>query len=461
MDTNGRIPPIIEEVLSSDDGFITAILGLPGTGKSLFVQEILRHFENSSMIVTSSENYSTVANSLRDEIKAFDSRQLLADFHAHPIESFSRDQSLKDQLSQLVGGDESFYSRNIIIIDSWTDFVKSLDTSDEYSVQQSVITAARKEKKKLLLVTEHDWAQHHVSSLHHSADGVIHLEKVRDDQRMYRQIVIEKLRSVPVNQDSFLFTLYGGRFTYIPFYAHQYPPITIERDPIPDASPVHMSTGNASLDDVLSGGFQRAKLSLIEVDNLAVPYLETIYIPFLSNHLQQERPAVILLPEGWSPETFTKSLTQFVDKERVDQQVVFFGRQALGKHLNARAINADPWKTLQEIRYEADVLERKFDHEATELFAMDTLENMYGEKQVRGMVAEISASLSSTKRTTIAIISSEQAIKSESISHHIHLRVREICGVLSVCGANPRTNFLALRPILSGGFLDYELMPIV
>ena len=114
-----------------------------------------------------------------------------------------------------------------------------------------------------------------------------------------------------------------------------------------------------------------------------------------------------------------------------------------------------------EIRYESSELERKFDHEVTELFALDTLENMYGPTEVRSMIAELSASLPRAKRTTLTILSRQQEITSESISHHVHLRVQEICGVMGVCGENPRTNFLAVRPNLSGGFLDYELMPIV
>ena len=150
-----------------------------------------------------------------------------------------------------------------------------------------------------------------------------------------------------------------------------------------------------------------------------------------------------------------------VDKKQVDEQVVFFGRQSLGSFQNARALDDDPMKTLQEIRYESGVLERTFGEDVTELFAMDTLENMYGLTDVRGLIAEFSSSISTSKRTSIAILGREQQINSESISHHIHLRVQEICGVLSICGVNPRTNYLAVRPILSGGFLDYDLMPIM
>ncbi|MFW9931928.1 MAG: ATPase domain-containing protein [Candidatus Thorarchaeota archaeon] len=461
MSTIGGIPPNIEEVLSSDNSFVLVVLGPPGTGKSLFVQEIVRRYESSLMIITSAENYVTTNQNLSQDIKNWDKRHLSLPYWHRMSKELPQDATLTENLKILLEIDSDIPSVDIVIVDSWTDFQEPIDTSKRYAIQQTLIHSARKEKKKLILVTEGTWRDQDSLSLFHSADGVIQLEKIRDNQRMFRQIVIEKMRSHPIGQDSFLFTLYDGRFTYIPWYKHEYPAITVERDPIPDASPEHMSTGNSSLDHLLSGGFEKGRLTLVEVDDLSVPYLETIYIPFLSNHLQQGRPAVILLPEGWSPETFSKSLSQFVDKSHVDEQVVFFGRQALGTHTNTRGIDLDPWKTLQEIRYESGVLERKFNHEVTELFALDTLENMYGATNVRSLMAEISASLSSTQRSTISVLSKEQAIRSESISHHIHLKVQEISGVLSVCGITPRTNYLAVRQILSGGFLDYDLLPIV
>jgi hypothetical protein len=274
-------------------------------------------------------------------------------------------------------------------------------------------------------------------------------------------MTIEKMRSMPLTQDTFLFTLNNGRFTYVPWHVHQFPPITVEREPIDDPSPDRISTGNRSLDGILGGGFKKGMLSLIEVENLAAPYLETIYIPFLSNHLQLKRPAVILLPEGWSPDQFTNGLSHFVDSKLVENQVVFFGRHALGKFENVRTVDDDPWKTLQEIRYEATQLERQFNAEATELFSLDTLENKYGVTDVKGMMAEITASLPATNRATVSILGQQQSLKSGSIAYGVHLRVQELSGVLSVCGVNPRTNYLAVRPLLSKGFLDYELVPIV
>jgi KaiC/GvpD/RAD55 family RecA-like ATPase len=460
MSSEGSIPPSIRDALDSKSGYVIVVTGEPGTGKTLFVHEVFREFQDSFLILSNAESMSASDKELSSQ-QNWSGRHVVAHYWRAHNECPIHVDPLHEQLRKLLGGSPISESHNVVIIDSWNDFLMPIKVDDRYEIQQSLAFAARNEGKKLVLVTEGDWDQEHQQPLHHSADAIVRLRKLREDQRMYRQMTIEKMRFIPLKQDTFLFTLNNGRFTYVPWHVHQFPPITIEREPIKDPASGRISTGNRSLDGIIGGGFQKGALSLIEVENLAAPYLETIYIPFLSNHLQLGRPAVILLPEGWSPEQFTQGLSHFLDASLVEEQVVFFGRHAVDYLDNVRAIDDDPWKTLQEIRYEANQLERKFDTEATELFSLDTLENKYGVTDIKGMIAEITASLPSTNRATISILGEQQGLKSGSIAYSIHLRVQELNGVLSVCGVNPRTNYLAVRPLLSKGFLDYELVPIV
>lgn len=93
-------------------------------------------------------------------------------------------------------------------------------------------------------------------------------------------------------------------------------------------------------------------------------------------------------------------MSHFLEPKFVEKQVVFFGRHALGQLNNVRTINDDPWKTPQEIRYEATQLERQFGTEATELLSLHTLETKYGIADVKGIMAEITAPLPAAKRTT-------------------------------------------------------------
>ena len=459
MSAEGAIPPRLRDALDSAAGYVLVVAGRPGTGKTLFVHEVFREFNDSLLILSNAEATSSSVEKFSSSPK-WSERHVIAHYW-RTIESASLHEStLIEQMSSLLGNVSLDDTHNVVIIDSWNDFLMPIKPEDRYGVQQALIFAARKEGKNLVLVTEGDWEDGNRPQLHHSADAIIRLRKLRKDQRLYRQLTIDKIRNMSLEQDTFLFTLNEGRFTYIPWYIHQFPPITVGRDSIPDPSVSRVSTGNRSLDSILDGGFEKSTMSLIEVENLAAPYLETIYIPFLSNQLQLGRPAVILLPEGWSPERFMQGLGHFIDPKVVLKQVVFFGRHALGPK-NVRTIDDDPWKTLQEIRYEASQLEREYFTQTTELFALDTLENKYGVTNVKGMMAEMTASLPTTERTAVTILSQEQALKSGSIAHSVHLRVQELSGVLSVCGVNPKTNYLAVRPLLSKGFLDYDLVPIV
>ncbi len=460
MTVQGVIPPSIRDAIESTTGYVLMVAGKPGTGKSLFVYEIFREFSDSFLILSNAEAITVVENEL-SSLPKWKERHFPAQYWRKIQGDPLHELPLHEQCSKLLGNDEINCDSSIVIIDSWTDFLMPVQADKKYEIQQSLIYAARNEGKKLILVSEEDWGEPENRHLDHSVDAIIRLEKLYDNQRMYRQLSIDKMRSRSISQDTFLFTLNQGHFSYIPWHNHQFPPIMLEREPIEDPSTKKVSTGNKSLDGILGGGFEKGMLSLVEVESLAAPYLETIYIPFLSNHLQLGRPAVILLPEGWSPERFMQGLSFFIDSKSVEKQVVFFGRHVLSKHENVRSIDDDPWKTLQEIRYEATQLEKEFNKQATELFSLTTLENKYGITDVKGMMAEITAALPSTQRATVTILSKQQALKSGSIAHSIHLKVQELSGVLSIFGVIPRTNFLAVRPMLAKGFLDYELIPIV
>ncbi|MHA1138214.1 MAG: ATPase domain-containing protein [Candidatus Thorarchaeota archaeon] len=451
----GEIPPSIRDALESTAGYVLLVAGKPGTGKSLFVQEIFREFTDSFIVLSNAEATSFVESDISNE------RHIVAQYWREIQEESLHEFSVKEQCAKLLGKETQCVDSSIVIIDSWTDFLMPVPDERKYEILQSLIYAARKEGKKLILVYEGDFRDPTMHKLEHSADAIIRLEKLSENQRMYRQVSIEKMRSRSISQDTFLFTLNNGHFSYIPWHKHQFPPIMVQREPILDPSKEKVSTGNQSLDGILGGGFDKGMLSLIEVENLAAPYLETIYIPFLSNHLNLGRPAVILLPEGWSPDRFMQGLGHFVDPDSVEKQVVFFGRHVLSKHENVRSIDDDPWKTLQEIRYEATQLEREFKTQATELFSLNTLENKYGITDVKGIMAEMTAALPTTQRATLTILSKQQALKSGSVAHSIHLKVQELSGVLSIFGIIPRTNFLAVRPMLQTGFFDYELIPIV
>ncbi len=461
MNGLGAIPSNIGNALIEVAGYVVVITGKPGVGKTLLAQEVVRSVADSFLVLTSSENMTTYTTTLSRDIKDWKQRHVDVQYIRRTDDIDLQEKSLGEIMSILTGEDLDLGPFSTIVIDSWTDFLEPYDEIYKRSIEHFIVEASRREGKKMVLVTDFADESEINGSIYYTADAIVRLEKVRSERRTYRRLIVEKMRGIPLEQDEFMFTLHNGRFTFIPWYKHKYPAITIERDPLADPSRDRISTGSKSLDNVIGGGFQKGALNLVEVDTLAAPYLETVYIPFLSNQLQLGRPIIIILPEGWSPERFTHGLTHFVEKEVVEEQVVFFGRQALGRASNVRHIDDDPWKTLQEMRYESNQLARKFGDSTIEFFALDTLENKYGPAIAKGIIAEITAALPGTNTTTILILSRHQSIKSSSLPHSIHVAIQEMCGVIGVFGVNPRTGILALTPRLAGGFLDYDLIPVV
>ncbi|MHA1290647.1 MAG: RAD55 family ATPase, partial [Candidatus Thorarchaeota archaeon] len=244
----GEIPPSIRDALESTAGYVLLVAGKPGTGKSLFVQEIFREFTDSFIVLSNAEATSFVESDISNE------RHIVAQYWREIQEESLHEFSVKEQCAKLLGKETQCVDSSIVIIDSWTDFLMPVPDERKYEILQSLIYAARKEGKKLILVYEGDFRDPTMHKLEHSADAIIRLEKLSENQRMYRQVSIEKMRSRSISQDTFLFTLNNGHFSYIPWHKHQFPPIMVQREPILDPSKEKVSTGNQSLDGILGGG---------------------------------------------------------------------------------------------------------------------------------------------------------------------------------------------------------------
>ena len=231
MSTQGAIPPSIRDAIESKSGYVIMVAGKPGTGKSLFVHEIFREFADSFLILSNAEATGIVENEL-SSLPEWNERHAVAQYWRDIQEESLHELPLHDQCSKLLGTNNLCGDSSIVIIDSWTDFLMPVEAERKYEIQQSLIYATRTEGKKLILVSEGDWKEPEFRLLDHSVDAIIRLEKLHQNQRMYRQISIDKMRSRSISQDTFLFTLDQGRVSYITWHKQKFPPIKVVRDPI-------------------------------------------------------------------------------------------------------------------------------------------------------------------------------------------------------------------------------------
>ncbi len=456
----GAIPPLVAEVLKADRGYVLVVMGEPGAGKTLLAREIFRTFPESHLIITSSESVDEYRRSLQST-EEWERRCTIVDQPGQLTSDTLRSNDLDVLLGTISAAEGEAIESPTIIIDSLTHLLGDYPPALQEDIQRALTSAARSGNRRLVLVADNAQDDQLRATLLRAADGIVSLTRMREEDRAYRVMRIHKLRGATVDQDEFLFTLHGGRFKYIPWYRHRFPAITIGREPIRDASKRHVSTGSRGLDNLLHGGFQKGMVNLIEIDSMTSPYVETLYIPFLSNQLQLGRGVVVVLPEGWSQERLVRGLSYFVEREAVNNQMIFFGRHYVSSSSNVRTLDDDPQRTLQELRYEVHQLARRFGQDVTQFISLDTLENMYGSHDAAGMMAEMAASLAETSTTTVAVLTRHQEVLCSRVPHTVHIVVRQLCGVIALYGSNPRTGFLVLTPRLETGFLDYDLVPVV
>ncbi len=96
-----------------------------------------------------------------------------------------------------------------IVIDSIDSVCETINTPQEKFVH-SFAELARTSNIKSIIVTENP---KEITKLDYLADGVISLTYEYIDGKIYREMIIEKLRAVEIERPIIPFTLYGGRFT--------------------------------------------------------------------------------------------------------------------------------------------------------------------------------------------------------------------------------------------------------
>lgn len=157
-----------------------------------------------------------------------------------------------------------------IILDSLTALKANLNLAeDRLNVETVLLEICEKTNSNLILVAETG----EPSRLDYLVGGVIRLERKIIDQRILRELIIEKIRGVKINNPCYLFTLSGGRFTCLEGKTEtnmvftQIPqPVTLTGNKIP--------TSIELMDRILGGGFEKGSLNILEINrNVGIKYL--------------------------------------------------------------------------------------------------------------------------------------------------------------------------------------------
>ncbi|MFQ6076756.1 MAG: ATPase domain-containing protein [Candidatus Bathyarchaeia archaeon] len=296
------------------------------------------------------------------------------------------------------------------------------------------------------------------------ADGVLILRRLRFDDRDLREIEIAKLRGTGIRQSRYIFTLHEGFHVFPPFEAKEVEePRSFQ--PIPD-SETHFSTGIASLDEVLGGGYRRGSDVLIEVGE-DVPYeaYRILARPTVLNFLAHGRAVTYFLSSGINPEAMRRDFMANVGEDVVNRLVRFYVKKA------PEITRTEPWYVeYKGMSLEDDYLlrrgirrrlEKATGQPSLSVWGLDNFEATYGTGT--GLIMS-RAIAEEALRGNLDIEISKPVVRSvqrfsDLSSYHFKLQLLD--GAVVVYLAKPAAGAYCLEDDVSKGYHQARLTPIV
>jgi KaiC/GvpD/RAD55 family RecA-like ATPase len=232
------------------------------------------------------------------------------------------------------------------------------------------------------------------------ADGVILLEVHEQDGRPIRELEILKMRGSKLEKTKCIFSLEGGFEVFEPVDTDQPKTLTSFKG-IADA-PNRYSTGLVELDKILSGGYSKGDIVLLEVEeNVSSAEYAMFTLPCIRNFLRHGK-AVIDIPSVGIGMTLADSLMKQGDltSEQLNQLLTLCIPK---EHSDMSSKNSQVWTfdgsdvvgSLENFPAMITKLTRKYQQTSLYMEGIDTLFSSFGpEHIVKILNATITASRS-------------------------------------------------------------------
>ncbi len=334
----------------------------------------------------------------------------------------------------------------MIIIDSWDavlNYTSHLIGPTQHSFEQNICEFARDLDTHLIFVSE--FAS--VMPLDYIVDGVVTMEQFNLPghtegnmrTRYFRQIKLEKLRGVQINQKTYTVTLHNGRFRFFePYREHNDARIVSDGVRVHDPSEDRISTGIPDL-DIVTGGLKYGSCNVLEIDHGVGKRYYQILTALASNAIKNGRGVFILPSIGYQ----LSSRDIFVPTNVIVSQPEGDDARTWGKEL------LEKW----------DALRDRTGRPILNIIGLDSIEFSFGYKESLNLTNLMIRNWKETNDVNVLVVKSGQ----ESMNMAIHTAdsyflVNELNGGLCLYGVIPRTepynmiledrNRISLTPIV-------------
>ena len=422
------------------------VKGAPGVGKSIFSLTLLEKVseEKNGIYISTRVNI----DGLYDQFPWIESA-----LPPHNIiDASTIDSTFMDGLYERIVDVDMDYP--MVVIDSWDAVTDNLEEG-RIKLDSEITSLARRTASHLVLVTERSTT----ANLDYLVDGVVSLNEVEIhgealfgdvwrgglESRDSREIRLEKLRGVEIEQKRYTYSLYRGGFQYFkPFLPE---PILLDGSVIKDPDHQAISSGNDEFDQILKTGFLKGSFNLLEMEHGVDQRYSPVLASILSNTLRVGR-GVVLFPIGG----FTE---RFLEKYESDNLWRVKREYKEEKDSNVIPLDEDPHTTIERV---FDLRESFPKKEFLYIIDLSLFEYNLGCEDAIKLIVEVIGRIRGDNDVLMCIVKRPQQMI-DIISHDAdrHLVFKDLNGSLCMYGMRPKTFIYNIS--LSNGKLKFT--PIV
>jgi len=462
--------PIELKNFFKERGHILVVKGKPGTGKTILGLKILDEMSSQGDVFWVNTRDVRIEDLPRFEQVVPESGRLDASPSAGRRErrfgtagaetteigrpmKFRTDFEILQELN-----DEVLYADSpTVVIDSYDGLIANLpeEKKSVFGIQIGEMARSTKTNLCLIMETAED------NRMDYLGDGVVSCNYTIENGRRLRQIHLEKLRNVHIDQPSYVFSLYRGIYhSFAPF--KPYPPTQKKLHRVLPNKYEFFSSGSKAMDSLLQGGYQRGSFVLLELSDTLSPIAESYFLtPTLANFVLQGSAAFIYPSGGLNLKLFTDTLVPYIGKEDFDDRVRLWVRSGVEENYTINYEGRNFGKDY-ELWFNSliDIKKKTEDKPTLHIIGYDTMETCYGP-----IVKDLAEQVEFAKDIGDLIIGLTkpglQSTQSLRNMADMHLKLGEQDGSILLMGEKPKTETQVVEINMDKGSPDVVLRPVV
>ena len=455
------------------EGEIILVAGRPGTGKTIFSASFLYNgavkYGDKGLYISLGEDRESFLHNMSELGYDFEALEEKGLFEFEEILTL-REEASKALLAELLSYIEEAQPKRLVI-DSFSALVQNFDDPREIRVfLHSLFTRVVKRLRcTTILVEEIPYGASKIGYGFEEfiASGIIILRSRFQDGRIYREILVPKLRGAEIKNPVTCFTLHKG-FKAFPPWKPVESEIRKPYQPIPEPAQ-SFSTGISELDKALGGGLAHGSILLLELDpEITYEQYHLILNPIVFNYvLASQRPCIIIPSAGVSWEDVLDTFTSFgftQDEIKKFVRIIEPVKELREKYPNEviKWYPESPEKDFEKIAELEEALKKSTDRFPLKVIGIDRVAHYHG---VEGTVTFANLDVTRTRKLKSLTIWLFKNVYPEILRRlvplsTVHLKLIKKNGCLLLYGLKPRTPFYAVEQDLSKGYPSPKLVLI-